>query len=126
MYYSNEDVDRFEAKLSVPGGESYVRRAALALGSALVERPTLYKTFGVYWWAVKAALRKYYHGEAWFMGPFFDQIMYDRAWHGSLARTVLAGAVYHDKHPLVTSYHDYTGKDGEDHQYTLLDEDAGF
>ena len=126
MYYSQEDVDLLETKLTVPGGESYVRRTALALGPMLIKSPQMYKTFGVYWWAIKAALKKYFPGDAWFKKTHFDQIMYDRAWHGSLFRTVLAGAFYHGQHAIITSDHEYTGKDGEDRSYTLFDEDAGF
>ena len=127
MFYANEDVDQLEKRLEVPAGESYVRRTALAVGKMLEKKPELYKTFGVYWWAIKSALRKYYNDpKAWFMGPFFDRLMYERAWHGSLFRTVLAGAFYQEQHPIITSGHEWTDSAGQDRQYTLIDENAGF
>lgn len=126
MYYSNEDVDQFAERLTVPGGEEYVKQAALAIGDMLVKRPDIYKTFGVYWWAMKEALRKYYPKDAWFKGKYSDQLMRERAWHGSLFRTVLAAAVYHGQHDLITSAHEWTDAQGEEWQYTLIDEDAGF
>lgn len=126
MYYSNEDIDAFEKKVQVTPGESYVRKAALGIASMLEKDPSIYKTFGVYWWAIKAAIKKYYSGKAWFTGDYFDQLMYERAWHGSQFRTVLAGAIYQENHRLITSGHEYTGKDGEDYSYTLFDENAGF
>lgn len=126
MYYSNEDVDAFVGRLKTPAGDEYVKQAALTIGDMLVKRPDLYKTFGVYWWAMKAALKKHHPGDAWFKGDYFDQLMYDRAWHGSLFKTVLAAAVYHAQHDLVTSAHDWTDSQGEERQYTLIDEDAGF
>lgn len=126
MYYANEDVDRLEAMLKVPGGEAYVKRAALAIGDMLVKNPSLYKTFGVYWWAMKTALKKYYPKAAWFKGKYLDGLMLERTWHGSLFRTVLAATCYHDQHSIVSSAHDWTDSTGEDQQYTLMDEDAGF
>ncbi len=126
MYYTNEEVDSFEKKVQIRTGESYVRKIALGVASMLEAQPSLYKTFGVYWWAIKAALKKYYPGKAWFMGGYFDQLMYERAWHGSLFRTVLAATIYHGNHRLITSGHEYIGKDEEEYTYTLFDEDAGF
>jgi hypothetical protein len=126
MYYTNEEVDSLERMVQITGGESYARRSALAIGEMLENEPTLYKTFGVYWWAIKEALKKYYPKEGWFKGDYFDQLMYNRAWHGSLFRTVLAGAYYHGQHPIIASSHEWTDKNGVDAEYTLFDEDAGF
>lgn len=126
MYYSNEDIDRFEGQVEGAKGESYVRRAALAIGDILTKTPAQYKTFGVYWWAIKAALRKYYAGDAWFKGEYFDQLMYERAWHGSLYRTVLAGGLFHSQHRTISSSHEWTDADGNEREYTLIDYDAGF
>lgn len=127
MYYSADEVDKLEQALTTPGGESYVRRAALSIGKMLEKDPSLYKTFGVYWWAMKDALRKYYpDSSAWFMGEYQDALMYERAWYGSLFRTVLAAAYYHGQHLIITSSHDWTDSAGADQSYTLYDEDAGF
>jgi hypothetical protein len=127
MYYSNEDIDKLEPMLKVPGGESYVRRTALAVGKILEKDPEQYKTFGIYWWAIKAALAKYYNDKgAWFMGGYADQLALNRSWHNSLFRTVLAGAYYHGQHREITSDCDWTDDDGNDHHYTLIDQDAGF
>lgn len=126
MYYTNEDIDALEARLTVPGGDAYVKQTALAVGKMLEAKRELYKTFGVYWWAIKKALRKHYPSDAWFKGKYFDQLMFERSWHGSLFRTILAGAYYHEQHMVIASAHDWTDTAGEEQQYTLFDGDAGF
>jgi hypothetical protein len=127
MYYANEDIDKLETMLKIPGGDGYVKAMALSIGEMLVRHNDLYKTFGVYWWAVKEALHKYYPDKSpWFMGEAEDPIMYRRAWHGSLFRTVLAGAYYSDQHNIITSGHDWTDSEGVEHDYTLYDVNAGF
>jgi len=126
MYYTDEDVDALEARLTIPGGDAYVKQTALAVGKMLEGKKELYKTFGVYWWAMKKALKKYYPGDAWFKGKYFDQLMFERSWHKSMFRTILAAAYYHEQHMSIASAHDWTDASGEEQQYTLLDDDAGF
>jgi phosphopantetheinyl transferase (holo-ACP synthase) len=125
MYYSNADIDELEKTIGNRGGEAFIRRVVLSVGKLLEKKRSIYKTFGVYWWAMKEALRKYYPVRtAWFMGGYQDMLMYERSWHGSLFRTVLAAANYHKGQISVTAYHEYTGRNGESCNYTLQDEDA--
>lgn len=84
-----------------------------------------YKRFGVYWWAVKEALRTYVHNGKWYCGDIEDTLMKERAWHGDLFRTMLAGMCYMNQQIECTSGHTWTDKDGNEHDYTLFDEQAG-
>lgn len=125
-YYDNSFVDDLEKKLKVPGGESYLKRVAITLGPELERTPEMYKSFGVYWWAIKQALLQYYGNKsAWFMKGYMDGLMLSRAWHGNLFRTVLAGLYYHDGQEYYSNDHEYTDDQGEDQPYTLFDENAG-
>ena len=83
-----------------------------------------YKLFGVYWWAVKDALRRYVDNGAWYCGKQDDPLMKERAWHGSEFRTMLAAMYYSNDHREVTSACMWYDKNGETHQYTLSDPDA--
>lgn len=127
MYYDQDFVDDLVEELSIPGGDSYVQVTALAIGKMLEKSKEIYKSFGVYWWAMKEALQKYYpNKEAWFMGPYDDPGMKHLAWHGDLFRTVLAGAKYHGDQMFYTSDHEWTDKEGNDRTYYLFDANAGF
>lgn len=127
MYYDNDFVDGLVGKLKIPGGEPYVRNTALTVGGMLKKDSQIYKSFGVYWWAMKEALREYYPGKGeWFMGSYSDDLMKERAWHGDLFRTVLAGTYYHGRQMSYVSDHEWTDTKGVDHDYTLFDENAGF
>jgi hypothetical protein len=127
MYYDDIFVDSLVKELKIPGGESYVQHTAEALAPILVQKPEVYKTFGVYWWAMKDALKKYGGiPDAWFMGKSDDIVMKTRAWHGDEFRTILAAAYYHSGQLLYTSDHQWTDKYGVEHDYSLFDPDAGF
>ena len=127
MFYDNDFVDGLVAKLRVPGGDDYVKRTALTIGDMLKKNPRIYKSFGVYWWAVKEALRRYYpDSDEWFTGSYSDDLTKERAWHGDLFRTVLAGTYYHGRQTSYSSDHSWTDAAGVDHDYTLFDENAGF
>ena len=126
MYYSNENVDEFVSQLKTEGGGTYLKKTSQALGKMLVAKPIQYKTFGVYWWAIKTMLRQYYPDKkVWFMGDYFDTLMLGRAWHGDLFRTVVAGCYYHGQQLFITSTHSYDSKKGAVRNYTLFDENAG-
>ncbi len=126
-YYTDDEVKAFLPKLKVPGGDPYVKNMVKVLGGMLVKNPKMYKTFGVYWWALKEALKQGYpNKKAWFMGDYFDQLMYERAWHGSQFLTLFAAGIYHGNHMVITSGHEWTDSEGNDRDYTLFDEDAGF
>lgn len=125
-YYDEPFVDKLVSQLKVKGGEPYIHRTVLQIGPMLEDNPAMYKTFGVYWWAIKSALHKYYgNRSAWFMGPATDDLMMRRAWHGDLFRTVVAGAYFHSTQLSEVSDHEYTDDKGVDHPYTLFDADAG-
>lgn len=127
MYYDNVFIDYLVGELKVPGGEEYVRRTAHAIAPMLAKDPKVYKTFGVYWWAVKDALREHSGmPDAWFMGPGDDPVMKGRAWHGDEFRTILAAAYFHGKQLVYSSDHQWTDAYGVEHNYTLFDPDAGF
>lgn len=126
MYYDDVFVDYLVDEMRGPKGDEYVRRIAIARGPELVARPETYKTFGVYWWAMKDALKQYAGlVDAWFMGSHDDIVMKARAWHGSAFRTILAANYFHSRQTENTSRHRWTDVYGIEHDYTLFDPDAG-
>jgi hypothetical protein len=83
-----------------------------------------YKTFGVYWWAVKDALRKYVNNGKWYCGFQDDPLMKERAFHGSEFRTMLAAMFYSNDQSRALSGCVWYDKEGDSHPYTLFDADA--
>lgn len=126
MYYDQDFVDGLVSKIKVPGGSLYVRDCAMTAGKILMKDPKVYKSFGVYWWAVKDALRQYFPDHsAWFMGPYDDPLMKERAWHGDQFKTVLAAMYYHSGQIMYSPDHEWTDRHGIVHDYSLYDENAG-
>lgn len=127
MYYDDVFVDYLVKEMQgSQKGEEYVRRTALAMGPMLVKKPEIYKSFGVYWWTMKDALKKYAGlPDAWFMGAGDDVVMKKRAWHGSAFRTILAANYFHSRQTEYTNKHRWTDGYGVEHDYTLFDPDAG-
>jgi hypothetical protein len=123
MYYDNVFID-YLAK-ETPEDENTIQRAVQEICPLLIENPNIYKTFGVYWWAVKNALQKYSNTPgAWFMGCADDPVMRERAWHGNEYRTLLAAMYFHKRHPVCSSRHRWTDVYGVEHSYTLFDPNA--
>lgn len=126
MFYDNEFVDTLEKSLKIPAGIPYLYQMAKTIGDMLETNKMIYKSFGVYWWAMKEALQAYCpNRNAWFMGTYTDHLMKERARHGSLFRSVLAAVYYHSQQDTYTSDHYWEDSDGIEHDYTLFDEDAG-
>ena len=123
MYYSNELIDRLEKKVSLDKG-MYANIQAHNVMKMLKSNKSYYKLFGIYWWAVKDALRKHVDNGQWYCGRQDDPLMKERSWHGSEFRTMLAAMYYMNEHKETTSVCVWFDKDGEKHQYTLHDPDA--
>ena len=123
MYYSDELIDWLEDRISLDKG-MYVNIQSHNVAKMLKENKSFYKLFGVYWWAVKDALRKYVDNDAWYCGKQDDPLMKERAWHGNELRTMIAAMYYMNEHKEVTSSCVWHDKDGNSHQYTLFDSDA--
>jgi hypothetical protein len=123
MYYSNEMIDELEKKVSLDKS-MYANIQAHNAAKMLKERKSWYKLFGVYWWAVKDALRKYVDNGAWYCGIQDDPLMKERAWHGSEFRTMLAAMYHMNEKRELTSACTWFDKEGESRQYTLFDPDA--
>jgi hypothetical protein len=124
MYYTNEFIDELETKVTIDK-DMYANIQAHNVVKMLAGNKSKYKLFGVYWWAVKDALRKYVDNGEWYCGKQDDPLMKERAWHGSEFRTMLAAMFYYNEHHLeITSACTWYDKDGESHEYTLLDPDA--
>ena len=124
MYYDQDFVDSLVVQIKLEP-EAYLKRVATGLSGSLVKQRNLYKTFGVYWWAVKDALRKY-GKKGWFTGIHDDLLMKERAWHGDLFKTVVAALYYHGKQMAPSDDHEWRDKNDVDHDYSLFDPDAGF
>jgi len=124
MYYSNELIDSLEKKVSLDKA-MYANIQAHNAAKMLSANKSWYKLFGVYWWAVKDCLRKYLGNGKWYCGRQDDPLMKERAWHGSEFRTMLAAMYHSNDKQEITSACTWYDKDGESHQYTLYDADAG-
>jgi len=122
--YTDEDIDKLQEQVTEKNETKYLQQAADGVGKLLIESPQRYKTFGVYWWAIKEMLKKHYTGsKAWFQGNDENPIIKSRNWHKTLYRTCLAGLYFHgqqDEHKSDFSYDHQGGKVG----YTLIDHDA--
>jgi hypothetical protein len=123
MYYTDEFITGLEDKVSLDK-DMYANIQAHNVQKMLASKKAWYKLFGVYWWAVKDALRKYVHNKAWYCGIQDDPLMKERAWHGSEFRTMLAAMFYMNEHRELSSACVWYDKDGETHPYTLSDPDA--
>jgi len=124
MYYSNELIDELERKVTLDK-DMYANVQARNVSKMLALKKPWYKLFGVYWWAVKDCLRKYVDNDKWYCGIQDDPLMKERAWHGSEFRTMLAAMYYNNNNRNISSACTWYDKDGEPHQYTLHDPDAG-
>jgi len=125
MHYSDEFVDKLEKRVSIPK-EEYIKTAVKTFsGEFLDKEPLNYKKFGVYWWAVKSALRRHVNNGAWYCGANSDPVMWGRAWHGSEFRTLLAAGYYFAHQPFPCDAHIWTDKEGNEHEYALFDQDLG-
>ena len=123
MYYSNELVDELDKKVKLDKS-MYANIQAHNISKMLKQNKSRYKTFGVYWWAVKDALRKYVGSGEWYCGVQDDPLMKERAWHGSEYRTMVAAMFYTNDCREASSSCEWYDKDGERHLYTLSDPDA--
>ena len=123
MYYSNEFIDELEKKVALDKA-MYANIQAHNVVKMLKEHKHWYKLFGVYWWAVKDALRRHIDNKEWYCGIQDDPLMKERSWHGSEFRTMLAAMYYLNNHPEATSSCEWYDKNGEKHLYTLSDPDA--
>ena len=123
MYYSNELIDELQEKVSLDKA-MYANIQAHNVVKMLKSNKSFYKLFGVYWWAVKDALRKHIDNGEWYCGVQDDPLMKERAWHSSEFRTMLAAMYYMNEHRELTSVCMWFDKEGESRQYTLYDPDA--
>ncbi len=124
MYYSNEFIDKLEKEVSLDR-DMYANIQAHNAAKMINSNKHWYRLFGVYWWAVKDALRKYVGNNKWYCGKQDDPLMKERAWHGSEFRTMLAAMYYSNDHQEASSASCWFDKDGNKHDYTLFDPDAG-
>jgi hypothetical protein len=123
VYYSNEFIDGLEDQVSLDKN-GYAAIQARNVSKMISSNKSWYKLFGVYWWAVKDALRKYVAAKAWYRGVQDDPLMKERAWHGSEFRTMLAAMYYMNEHRMITSDCLWYDAEGGSHTYTLYDPDA--
>lgn len=125
-YYDEEFIDKLESMLKTEPGEPYIDKVALGIPKILRSNLLAYKSFGVYWWAVKDVLRRYLKdSKDWFVGPYNDELMKENAWHGSEFRTILAAMYYHSNQMGYSSDHEWDDENEVEHHYTLFDENAG-
>lgn len=124
MYYSNELVDELEKKVKLDKA-MYANIQAHNVSKMLNQNKSWYKLFGVYWWAVKDALRKHVNNKKWYCGIQDDPLMKERAWHGNEFRTMVAAMYHSNDKRMSSSACEWYDKNGDVHAYTLFDPDAG-
>jgi len=123
VYYSNELIDELDLQVKLDKN-MYANIQSHNVVKMLKFKKENYKLFGVYWWAVKDAIRKYVNNGAWYCGVQDDPLMKERAWHGSEYRTMVAAMFYTNDRREITSSHSWYDKEGNVHDYTLSDPDA--
>ena len=128
MHFTDEFVSGLEKRIHIPQ-DDYAMLQSRNVCKMLKNDKRWYKEFGVYWWAMKDAIRKYAfpcYKKSWFMGSYDDPLMKERAWHGSEFRTVLAG-MYLMSAKKINDFSgccDWTDKKDIVHNYVVFDEDA--
>jgi hypothetical protein len=123
VYYRNEFIDGLKDKVAIDK-DMYANIQAHNVSKMLASKKHWYKLFGVYWWAVKDALRKYVNNGAWYCGVQDDPLMKERAWHGGEFETMLAAMYYSNDRRVLSSGCSWYDKEGNEHSYTLFDPDA--
>ncbi|GHU41755.1 hypothetical protein FACS1894190_10240 [Spirochaetia bacterium] len=129
MYYTDDFIDGLieSGKITLPHDE-YVKINAVNISKMLDDNKMNYKLFGVYWWGVKDALRKYVNNGKWYCGIADDPLMKERADHGSEFRNILAGMYYMNEFfedGITSGHYRYDKITGGEHDYTLFDDNAG-
>lgn len=119
--------DEFVTQITKDFGKSEndLPQAAIGVSAMLIKDATTYQLFGPYWWAVKKLIKEHTDLQRWFTGDYMDDMTYQRAWHGTMLRTISAAMFYMEQQIAITPSHSVI-IDGEDQSYTLYDEDAGF
>jgi hypothetical protein len=124
MYYTNDFIDKLIPRVSTDH-DMYANINAHNIAKMLKHDKRNYLLFGVYWWHVKDALRKYVDNGAWYCGKQDDPLMKERSSHGSEFRDILAAMYYMNREPTVyTNAHTWFDKQDNEHDYTLHDPDA--
>ena len=124
MHYDNEFIDKLVRRVSLDPG-MYANVQAHNAAEMLRRDGRLYRLFGVYWWAVKDALRKYVDDGEWYCGSQDDPLMRERAWHGGEFRTMVAAMFRMNENPDASPDCEWPDANGDGHPYTLYDPDAG-
>jgi len=124
MHYSDEFIDKLVTRVSLDVG-MYANIQAHNISKMLRNNNKLYRLFGVYWWAVKDALRKYVDDGKWYCGKQDDPLTKERSWHGSEFRTMVAAMFRMNGNPGASPDCEWFDAGGESHPYTLADPDAG-
>ena len=123
MYYENSFIDGLVKQVQLDH-TMYANIQAHNIAKMLKSHKAWYRIFGVYWWAVKDALRSYVDNGAWYCGKQDDPLMKERAWHGSEFRTILAAMYYSNDHMEAAPDCVWFDQNGDRHNYALFDNDA--
>jgi hypothetical protein len=124
MFYEQDFIEEIAGEVEVPHGD-YAKITAEHIAALLDGNKLYYKQFGVYWWAMKDALRQYVNNGNWYCGKADDPLMKARASHGDQFLSIVAAAYYAYQQLDYSSEHLWFDKDGEEHPYVLFDENAG-
>ncbi len=120
--YTEEEVDDIVKHYDKT--EEDLKSAANLVVQMINKDKLTYLYFGPYWWAMKRLIQEHHEGTEWFMRDYFDQLTFEKTWHGSWLRTVSAAMFYQTEQIMQTSNHSIL-VEGQEIGYTLADQDSG-
>jgi hypothetical protein len=88
--------------------------------------PSRYRNFGVYWYLIKAVLKKYYTQDNLFLlGDYVDKTVTDRLPAGQSLEEALNAAVVEYQHNATYNLGRATVTDPDGEEFIIMDQDAG-
>lgn len=122
--YGEGFVDELISRLEL-AEEAYLEMMKVNIPKMLKSDKNNYKLFGVYWWGVKDFLRRCVHDNEWYCGSIENQLVMERANHGSDFRNLVAAMHFAHNNINRLNRAEYYDKDENYHDDLLLDENAG-
>ena len=107
--------------------QEWAKKAAGLIGETLIDDPSIYLVYGVYWWGVKSALLEY-KIQGWWSSAVSDPVIAARADTGNTPDNIAIAIIYsHYNNLQMDSHYCYTldPTTGEPVSYYLVDEEAG-
>jgi len=122
--YSDERLMQGLADTNVSTTE-FLERFSKNIATLLRDKPHIYRSFGMYWWHVKALLLERQNDPtAWWFNGTVDEWAMEMSDRGSEAKNIMQAIIYHRDNWTNSGQHDYV-YDGVQRHYSLYDEQLG-